>query len=51
MYGLGILYKNGLGVPVDYKKAREYYEKAAQMGNSDGINYLFLLQLFRTYIC
>jgi hypothetical protein len=26
------MYETGLGVPVDYKKAREYYEKAANQG-------------------
>ena len=29
MTSLGRLYENGLGVPRDYGKAREWYEKAA----------------------
>jgi uncharacterized protein len=29
IYDLGVFYQNGIGVPQDYAKAREWYEKAA----------------------
>jgi TPR repeat protein len=35
MSNLGWLYENGKGVPQDYAKARELYEKAAAKGNED----------------
>jgi TPR repeat protein len=33
-YTLGTLYEFGIGVPQDYTKAREWYEKAAAQGNA-----------------
>lgn len=36
MAGLGLLYEKGEGVPQDYKKAAELYEKAALSGNVQG---------------
>jgi TPR repeat protein len=35
MTDLGALYANGDGVPQDYAKAREWYEKAAAKGDAD----------------
>jgi TPR repeat protein len=32
---LGLLYYNGRGVPMDYTKAREWFEKAAAQGDAD----------------
>ena len=37
MVNLGDLYKNGSGVPVNFQKAWEYFEKAAELGHSKGI--------------
>ena len=34
MTNLGWIYRDGLGVPRDYGKAREWYEKAAAAGHS-----------------
>ena len=34
MNNLGWLYHNGWGVPQDYGKAREWYEKAAAKGDA-----------------
>jgi TPR repeat protein len=34
MTNLGVLYQNGWGVAQDYAKAREWYEKAADKGNT-----------------
>jgi tetratricopeptide (TPR) repeat protein len=34
MYNLGSQYENGVGVPQDYVKAREWYEKAADKGDA-----------------
>ena len=31
----GLLYENGDGVPLDYAKARQWYEKAAAQGDGD----------------
>jgi TPR repeat protein len=33
MNGLGVLYYDGNGVPRDRKVARQWYEKAAALGN------------------
>ena len=35
-FNLGVLYAKGQGVPQDYAKARELFEKAAAQGNADG---------------
>ena len=35
MFNLGLLYDNGQGVAQDYGKAREWYQKAAEAGNTD----------------
>ena len=40
MTSLGRLYENGLGVPRDYDKAREWWEKAAALDNATAMNYL-----------
>jgi TPR repeat protein len=37
MYNLGILYDNGLGVAQDYGKAREWYQKAVDAGNTNAM--------------
>lgn len=37
---LGILYFKGDGVKQDYKKAREFYNKACEMGEASGCNNL-----------
>jgi hypothetical protein len=34
MNDIGRLYANGEGVPQDYAKAREWYEKAAALGSN-----------------
>jgi TPR repeat protein len=38
MNNLGWLYKNGQGVAQDYGKAREWFQKAADAGDTDGMN-------------
>ena len=43
MINLGVLYENGRGVPQDYAKAREWYEKAADKGDADAMIDLGLL--------
>ena len=35
MYSLGVLYQIGRGVAQDYAKARDWYQKAADAGNTD----------------
>jgi hypothetical protein len=37
MNNLGVSYKNGIGVPQDYGKAREWFEKAAAKDNTDAM--------------
>jgi len=37
---LGVLYENGLGVPQDYGKARQWYEHAAPQGDANAQNNL-----------
>jgi TPR repeat protein len=37
MSNLGWLYENGQGVTQDYTKAREWYQKAAEAGNTDAM--------------
>lgn len=39
-YNLGVMYNDGLGVPVDYEKARKWYAKAAEHGFADAQNNL-----------
>ncbi|WP_171251809.1 tetratricopeptide repeat protein, partial [Acinetobacter baumannii] len=39
-YYLGILYEEGYGVTQDYKKAFEWYSKAANQGNAEAQNNL-----------
>jgi TPR repeat protein len=34
MFELGVIYEEGLGVPQDLEKAREWYEKAAEGDNA-----------------
>jgi len=36
-YSLGYLYQFGLGVPVSWDKAKEWYEKAAAQNNGDAL--------------
>ena len=43
MTNLGLLYQNGQGVPQDYVKAREWYEKAADKGSAFAMTNLGLL--------
>lgn len=38
MYGLGLLYAHGEGVPQDYHKAKERYQKSAATGNCRAMN-------------
>ena len=35
MRNLALAYQNGFGVPKDYAKAREWFEKAAAKGDAD----------------
>ena len=46
MYNLGLRYANGEGVPRDYGKARELYEKAAAKDNTDAMTNLGTLYQF-----
>ena len=44
MYQLGYIYNQGIGVDIDYEKARIWYEKAAILGCSDAqcnLGYLY----------
>ncbi len=43
---LGVLHENGDGVPEDYGKAREWYEKSAEQGNANAQFYLGLMCAF-----
>jgi TPR repeat protein len=43
---LGMLYENGDGVPEDYGKAREWYEKSAAQGDANAQFYLGLMSAF-----
>lgn len=38
--GIGEAYYNGIGMPVDYKKAFSYYSKAARLGNANALSRL-----------
>ena len=43
-YMLGLMYAKGEGVPQDYAKARQWFEKAANQGNADaqyGIGWMY----------
>ena len=42
----GLLYENGDGVPLDYTKARQWYEKAAAQGDAKAQLYLGLQSSF-----
>jgi TPR repeat protein len=42
----GLLYENGDGVPLDYAKARQWYEKAAAQGDAKAQLYLGLQSSF-----
>ena len=37
---IGYLYNHGIGVQEDYNKAKDYYEKSAELGNSHALNNL-----------
>lgn len=39
-YNLGVMYNDGLDVPVDYDKARKWYTRAAEQGFADAQNNL-----------
>ena len=39
-YNLGVMYYDGLGVDVNFKKAIEWYEKAAEQGHAHAQNNL-----------
>ena len=39
-YNLGVVYHKGLGVPVDFEKARKWYTKAAEQGLAEAQNNL-----------
>lgn len=41
---LGYMHQRGFSVPVDFKKAKELYEKAAAQGDEDAINQLKYLE-------
>jgi TPR repeat protein len=43
MYNLGLAYDNGWGVPKDYSKAKEWYEKSAAAGNGHAMGRLGFL--------
>ena len=43
---LGMLHENGDGVPEDYEKAREWYEKSAAQGDANAQFYLGLMCAF-----
>jgi len=43
---VGMLYENGDGVPTDYVKAREWYEKSAFQGHANSQFYLGLMSAF-----
>ena len=43
MYNLGLVYENGQGVPQDYVKAREWYEKAVAKDNAHAMSNLGIL--------
>jgi uncharacterized protein len=45
-FSLGLLYENGDGVPRDYAKARQWYEKAAAQGDAKAQLYLGLQSSF-----
>ena len=38
---LGLLYAEGHGVPKNYVKARQWYEKAAAQGDADAQDHMF----------
>ncbi|RIA98189.1 hypothetical protein C1645_813042 [Glomus cerebriforme] len=40
MINLGDCYENGIGTSVDKQKAFELYQKAADLGDASGVNYL-----------
>jgi len=43
LYGLGIIYENGLGVDVDIEKAKNYYEESANQGHVSALRKLIRL--------
>ena len=45
-YYLGLLYENGDGVPQDYVKAHEWYEKSAAQGEANAQFYLGMMSAF-----
>ena len=42
-YNLGLMYRNGYGVPQDYAEAVQWYRKAAAQGDGDAQNNLGLM--------
>ena len=43
MFHLGVLYNDGLGVAQDYRKARKWYQRAADAGDATAMNNLGVL--------
>jgi TPR repeat protein len=41
-YNLGVMYEKGQGVQKDEKKAMAWFEKAAEQGNKDALNKLWV---------
>jgi TPR repeat protein len=46
IFNLGLLYKNGQGVPQDYSKARPFFQKAAEAGNAAAMYNLGRLYMY-----
>ena len=46
MNNLGSMYYNGVGVEIDYVKAKELYEKAASLNNSRAFHNLGKIYFF-----
>ena len=45
-YNLGVMYKNGWGVPQDYKEAARLYRLAAEQGDADAQGNLGVMYVF-----
>ena len=45
LVALGDIYASGIGAPVDYKKAEDYFIKAADLNSDDAVNRLALMYL------
>ena len=49
LFNLGLLYKNGQGVPKDIRKAMDYFKQAAWYGSVDAAYNLGVLYMDKTY--